>query len=81
MIKYTEQNVLDVVEKALEVSPGSLNFDTIAENVEEWDSLGHLAILTSLDNFFAGGIADINEIAEATSIPKILEILRKHSLI
>ena len=81
MIKYTEQNVLDVVEKALEVSSGTLDFDTIAENVEEWDSLGHLAILTELDNFFAGGIADINDLAEATSMPKILETLRKYSLI
>jgi acyl carrier protein len=81
MSKNTEQDVLSVIEKSLEVPSGTIDLDTVAESMEEWDSIGHLGILTALDSFFEGGIANVSEIGEATSIPKILDALRKHSLI
>ena len=81
MTKKNEQDVLNTIEVALEISSGSVALDTIADNVEGWDSIGHLSILMALDKLFEGKVANINEIAEANSVPKILEALRKHSLI
>jgi len=81
MKKYTEQDVLDVIEKALEAPSGTINLDTVAESVEAWDSIGHLSVLTALDSFFEGKVAGISEMSEADSIPKILDAFRKHSLI
>lgn len=81
MKNISEQDVLGVIEKALKTGPGSIGPDTVAEEVEAWDSLGHLSILTGLDVLFDGRIADIGEIADATSVPKILAALRQHSLI
>lgn len=81
MSKNTEQDVLSTIETALEIPSGSVALDAIADNVEGWDSIGHLSVLMALDKLFDGKVANINEIAEAYSVPKILEALRKHSLI
>lgn len=81
MSKITQSEVIAVVEKALEMKPGLLGENTRAEDVEMWDSLGQLSILVALDKFFDGKIANINEMAEADSMAKIMNILRQHSLI
>ena len=81
MTQNTEQDVLSTIETALEIPSGTIQLDTDAESIEAWDSIGHLSILTALDMLFEGKIAEINEIGEANSIPKILEALKKHSLI
>jgi len=81
MIKNTEKDVLISIEKALEIPSGTIQLDADAESIEAWDSLGHLSVLTALDMLFEGKIAEINELGEASSIPKILEALKKHSLI
>ena len=81
MKKNTEQDVLSSIEQALEIPSKSVGLDAIAEDVEGWDSIGHLSILMALDKLFEGKVAGISEIGEADSIPKILNALRKHSLI
>ncbi len=81
MKKITEDDVLRTIEVALQVRPGSLGLDATAENVEGWDSLGHLSILAALDKIFEGKVADISEIADVNSVSKIFAVLRQHSLI
>ena len=39
MSKNTEQDVIDVIEKALDTPPGTVNLDTNAESLTEWGSL------------------------------------------
>ena len=81
MSKNTEQDVLSSVEEALEIPSGSVGLGTVAEDLEGWDSIGHLSILMALDKLFEGKVAAISEIAEADYVPKILDALRKDSLI
>lgn len=81
MSKISQSEVIAVVEKSLEMKPGLLGENTRAEEVEIWDSVGQLSILVALDKLFDGKIANINEMAEADSMSKILDILRQHSLI
>jgi acyl carrier protein len=81
MSKKSPAEVIAVVEKALEMKPGILSENTRAEEVEMWDSVGQLSILVALDKLFDGKIASINEMAEADSMPKIMNILRQHSLL
>ena len=81
MAKISENDVIETIQKALNISDGSLTVDTTVDDIEEWDSLGHLSILSDLDELFDGKIAPINEMAEADSIGKILNILRNSSLI
>ena len=73
--------VIAVIEKALEIELGSLTENTLAEEVENWDSLGHLSILIKLDKMFDGKIANIAAMSEADSMTKIINILRQHNLI
>ncbi len=81
MSKISQSEVIAVIEKALETKPGLLSENTRAEEVEMWDSVGQLSILVALDKLFEGKIANINEMAEADSMPKILNILKQHSLL
>jgi acyl carrier protein len=81
MSKISQSEIIAVIEKALEMKPGLLGENTSAEDVEMWDSLGQLSILVALDKLFDGKIAGINEMAEAASIPKILNILRQKLLL
>lgn len=81
MLKISHSAIIVVIEKALELKPGFLGESTHAEDVENWDSLGQLNILVALDELFDGKIADISEMAEADSIPKIINLLTQHSLL
>lgn len=81
MSKISQFEVIVVVEKALEMKPGQLKENTCAEEIENWDSLGQLNILVALDKLFDGKIASINEMAEADSMTKILNILKQKSLL
>jgi acyl carrier protein len=81
MSKTTQSEVISIIEKAFEMKSGLLNETTRSEDVENWDSLGQLSILVALDKLFDGKIANLTEMAEADSMPKILYILKQHSLI
>lgn len=81
MSKISQPDVIAVVEKALEIKPGLLSENTRAEEVDMWDSVGQLSILVALDKLFDGKIANINEMAEADSMPKILNLLKQHKLL
>ena len=81
MSRITHSEVIAVIEKALEMEPGLLGENTRAEEVDMWDSMGQLSILVALDELFDGKIASINEMAESDSMPKILNILKQHSLL
>lgn len=81
MSKISQSEVIAVVEKALEMKSGLLSENTRAEEVDMWDSVGQLSILVALDKLFDGKIANINEMADADSMTKILNILKQHALI
>jgi acyl carrier protein len=81
MSKITQSEVIAIIETALEMKSGFLNETTRSEGVENWDSLGQLSILVALDKLFDGKISNLTEMAEADSMPKILDILKQHSLI
>ena len=81
MIKVTEQEVLEVIRNTLSLQKDTLTIESGAHNIEAWDSLGHLGILSALDKLFNGEIALIKEVAAAESVSKILQLLDKHSLI
>ena len=78
MINY--DNLVEIVEEALEVKPGVISKGKKSDWVEKWDSLGHLAILTKLDLQLDGQCAEITELSEAYSIDQIAKILRQKKL-
>jgi acyl carrier protein len=61
--------------EALAREPGSITLDDTPETIPEWDSVGHLAILATIDS--ALGLAtDSEEMRNFTSIRQLVELLK-----
>jgi acyl carrier protein len=69
------QEFLDRVCEALGRSPGSLTEDDTPGTVGEWDSIGHLTIISTMDEVLDVSIND-PELREFTSMRQLLERLR-----
>ena len=76
-----KNKILVLISEALEVDSSKINMDTKLGDLEEWDSLGQLSILTELDKLFDGKVAEINEMAEADSVESIIYLLKNKGLI
>lgn len=76
-----QDEIIEIIENALELNPGSINVDSSSENTENWDSLGQLSILVALDKHFDGKISGISEIAEANSTKDILSTLKENLIL
>ena len=81
MNKKSQEEVILIIQKALNLKTGSLSIKSSANNVKKWDSLGHLNILVALDSSFSGKISKIEEMATANSVKSILNLLKKNSFI
>ena len=76
-----KNEVLKIIQESLELSEEEITVDSTMENVEVWDSLAQLGILSNLDKHFNGRIASIKELADADSIEKIIQLLTDNSII
>jgi acyl carrier protein len=81
MKMITEDNVLEAITQVLELESGELQKTSAIGDFDSWDSLGHLDILSTLDNLFNGQLGSVSEMASADSVDKILDALRANSLI
>ena len=81
MSMVSEEAVLEIIRDSLEVDADDVTIDSSVEDLEEWDSIGHLSILANLDNVLDGQAAGIQELATADSVRKIMQALKDHTLI
>ena len=81
MKKVTEDKVLEAITQVLELKNGELQKTSALGDFDSWDSLGHLDILSTLDQLFNGQLGSVNEMASADSVDKIIDALRANSLI
>jgi len=73
--------VTHIVAKALGLPDGRVKVEDTIDTHPEWDSLGHLNILTALERQFGGQVAAIQGLAKATSVRAIIELLQSHRVI
>ena len=73
--------LIEKVEGALELDAGLISMESSSENVEDWDSLGHITILGMLDDATGGASADIVDLTQATSMAEIVQILTENGLL
>ena len=76
-----EKKFFKLIEEALEIKKNSINIESSSENIENWDSLGQLKILMSLDNLTKGKSAKINELASVNNVKDFLIILKKFKIV
>jgi len=69
----------EVVSRVFGVEPGDIDDSSSPESVEGWDSMGHLNLVTALEQDFNVSI-DIGDVMEMVSVKKIREILSQYGV-
>ena len=64
----TADEFLVVVSRALEIDLSEISLETTMEGLEEWDSLGHLTLLSAIDQATDGKTSRIKGITELASL-------------
>ena len=76
-----EARLFEIVAEALELEVENVSLDTSTENVEEWDSLGHITILSALDDETGGETSELPDLTQAVSVRELLEVLKANDMI
>ena len=71
-----DKDLFSLIEKALDAEEGSVNLETTSADIEGWDSLGHLSILTALSEALGEGAEEDPSLASADIVREILEIIK-----
>jgi len=75
-----KEKVLRTISAAFE-NKRPISADDTMDTVEEWDSLGHLSVLTELDKAFGGKVAGIDGMSQARSVREIISLLAEAKVI
>jgi acyl carrier protein len=73
-----KQDLFKIISEALEVD--SVDENSSMDNLDEWDSLGHLSILSAIDQELDGKASKLSALAGATSVSSIIIILEENNL-
>ena len=76
----TEKELFKLIKSSLKTST-KIDIKSSTRNVEDWDSLGQLAILTTLDKKFKNKASNLTKLATAESVKDIFSVLKKAKLI
>lgn len=72
------EQLKDIMATTLQVSPQIITETVTMDDIEEWDSLGHVHIMVALEQAF-DLYMDVEDFAELQSVPAILEFLAAES--
>jgi acyl carrier protein len=72
-------SVEEVVAKVFSVDPSEITDQSSRETIAEWDSMGHLALITSLEDQFKVSLA-IADAMEMTNVGQIKMILKNYGV-
>lgn len=76
----TKDEICLLIKVALDAD-NEIDINASADNIPEWDSLGHLSILTALDQAVDGRASSLSELSDATSVTGIINILESQKII
>jgi acyl carrier protein len=62
---------------AFDVEPQSITIDTKPSDIPGWDSMGHVALVSSLEQAF-GVSFDVDEVMEMEDVRQIVRIVEAH---
>ena len=77
----TKQEIFEIIAKSLGVPKKKINEKINADNFNGWDSMSHLSILIAIEKKLPGKVQKIQELSEAYSVKKIIQILNKEKLL
>jgi len=78
IMKISQKEIIEVIKK---VTKKKIDINSSSKNINDWDSLAQLNILTVLDNKLKGKIFTIKKMATADSVKKIVLLLKKNNFL
>lgn len=75
MPKKNEDIVTEIISKTLKINKKRINPNTNLQNLEEWDSLGVLSVMTALDKKYKG-VIKISSFDKVITVSDILKLLK-----
>ena len=70
-MKITTEELITIITDALDADD-LITDESSMDNIPEWDSLGHLSILTSLDQATEGKASSLSDLGDTTSVKEII---------
>lgn len=71
--------IVEGIAEALEVDVSRITLDTVSSDIEEWDSLGHISVMSFLDRSFGEITERVPDFASATSVREIIDLVTRNS--
>ena len=71
------EKIQEVFEDVFDCEPEQVTLETTIDNLDEWDSLKHLQLVTTLEEEFNHKFS-MDEIINLNSVAKIIESLQKN---
>ena len=78
-MKISKKEILIIIKKILKNK--NVNINSGSKNIDNWDSLAQLDILTALDKKLNGKIFTIKQMAAADTVKKIYLLLKKNNFL
>jgi acyl carrier protein len=72
-----DRRLVEAMNRALKLNPGSITPETSQENTEAWDSLAHLNLILEIEAAFGVRFSS-EEIPLLTSVARLQEALERH---
>tara|TARA_Y100000590_G_C15282852_1_gene849516 strand:+ start:417 stop:665 length:249 start_codon:yes stop_codon:yes gene_type:complete len=77
--KENNKKLFIILSKILEVNLRKINIKSNSKNLEEWDSLGSLNIMSFLEKKFKNKIKKFN-VEDTSSVKNIIKLLKKNKI-
>jgi acyl carrier protein len=75
-----QKSFLGIIAKSLGIKSEKISINSKFNEIEEWDSISHLTMLSLLDKATKGKSAKIKDLGTEKSVKKLWEILKKKGL-
>ena len=73
-------SLLKIFNKILKVKKKKLNFNSVMNEIDEWDSMGHLTLLFEIDKVTKGKASKIKDLSKCKKISDFYKLLVKAKL-
>lgn len=70
-----EDKIIKIVAEILEVEESKLSLETRQEEIEEWDSLAHIRIISEIEEQL-GKVIEIDKVVEIESIKELVQAMQ-----
>ena len=70
--------IIELISSALDDT--NISIESTNENVTAWDSLGHLSILSALDEATDGKVSEIRDFNDVSSVIQIVRLFEEFNL-